>query len=450
MRQHKASLARQTHQMGDRAMKKRSELMETFGEVFPHLLIEAVVDPEHPGQLLLQSWNGRQSTMLKRVCYRGRTYVPAPIKAGLTQAVRFPPVSRSYGSVANLVSPIRQVFIRYAGAPADVASVLAAFSMASYVVDCLPTAPTIYLFGPENEVSLVLRLLGCTCRRPVLLGDVDMAALATLPAQLGATLLVNQRDLGRGITRVLQASCNRRFRIARGKRALDLYGAKAFSADAGSVEGQGIEVCIAPFPRPLPLLTEAAEGKIAAEIQPRLLQYRTVYHRRVRNAKVDCEKFIPLTCEEVQAWLAPICDCPDLCEAVTNYLLERSREAAGNRFIDLKCLVTEGALSFCHEPECREFYVGELCVRVNALLKGRHENAELKDRKVGAVLRRNLGIRAERDTAGYRVELTDNIRERIHALARSYRVLSLQDGVARCPQCTQAYTVQLNPASGGV
>lgn len=320
--------------------------IETYGEVLPNLLIEAIVDPEHPDHLCLQAWNGRRSTAAPWVSYQGRTYVAGVISAGLPQAVRFPPASRPFGSVAGLVSSMREVFSRYADPSAEVASVLTAFSLASWFADCLPLAPILCLVGPQSEVSLVLRLLGCTCRRPVLLGDVDIAALATLP-QLGATLLVNQRGFGRSITRVLQASYNRHFRIARGKRVLDLCGAKAFSADAGSMTGPGIELCISPSSQPLPLLTEAAEEEIAADLQPRLLRYRMVYHRRVRTAKVDCEKFFPMTREEAYSWLAPLCDCTNLQETISNYLAEMSKEAAGHRFTDLRCVVAEGALSFC-------------------------------------------------------------------------------------------------------
>jgi hypothetical protein len=220
----------------------------------------------------------------------------------------------------------------------------------------------------------------------------------------------------------------------RGTRILDLNGPKAFSADAGSRAGPGIEVCISPSSQPRPLLTQAAEEAIFADLQLKLLRYRMVYHRLVRDAKVDCEKFAPLTCEEVYAWLAPLCDSPDLRDAVSNYLLEMSQDAAGDRFTDLRCLVAEGVLSFCHEPDRREFFVRELSDRVNALFKGRREETEVTDRKAGSVLQ-DLGIHAQRVTAGYKVSLSDSTRERIHSIASSYQVLSLQDGVVRCPYC---------------
>ena len=412
----------------------RNSATEIFGAVFSNLLIEAVVDLERPDHLRLHTWNGRRNTTAQRVSYQGRTYVAGPNNTGLTQGVRFPPCSQPFGSVASLVSSMRGIFCRYANSSPDAVGMLVAFSLASWFADCLPLAPILDLVGPESDVSLVLRLLGCTCRRALLLGDVDIAALATLPTQLGPTLLVNQRGLGRGITRVLQASSNRHFRVARGTRALDLYGTKAFSADAGSMAGPGIEVCISPSPQPRPLLTRAAEEEIAADLQAKLLRYRMVYHRCVRDAKVDCENFLPMTCEKVYAWLAPICDCPDLRGTISNYLLEISQDAAGRRFTDLRCVVAESALSFCHEPDRREFFIRELSERINALLKGRHEETEVTDRKAGAVLR-DLGIRSQRVTAGYKVRLVDTIRLRIHSIARSYQVLSLKDGVLRCCHC---------------
>ena len=163
-------------------------------------------------------------------------------------------------SVASLVSSMRGIFCRYASPSPDAVGMLVAFSLASWFADCLPLAPILDLVGPESDVSLVLRLLGCTCRRALLLGDVDIAALATLPTQLGPTLLVNQRGLGRGITRVLQASSDRHFRVARGARALDLYGTKAFSADAGSMAGPGVEVCIFHLPQPPSAAADASSG----------------------------------------------------------------------------------------------------------------------------------------------------------------------------------------------
>jgi hypothetical protein len=423
-----------TKEASDKVTNCGTPLIESYGQVFPEFLIEAVDDAKHPGRLCLESWNGHRSRTTRQIRYRDVSHVPGSINSGLVRAIRFSPPSRSFGSVANLVSSMRPVFSRYAGASTEVASVLAAFSLASWVVDCLPLAPTLYLVGPESECSLVMRLLGCTCSRPVLLGDTDIAALATLPAQLRATLLFGQRDLGRAVTRALRTSNNRHFRIARGERDLDLYGAKAFSADLGSAEGPGIELCIPPSLGPLPRLTEDVETKICADLQPKLLRYRMVYHHRVRNVEVDCSRFFPVPCDEVRTWLAPLCECPDLREIVSTYLLGQIEDKEGSRFTDLRCVVAEGALSLCHEPDYREFFIRELSERVNALLQGRRHEAQLTNRKVGSVLR-DLGIHAQRVAEGFKVVLTEPVRERIHVIASTHRVLSLQDGMVRCRHC---------------
>ncbi len=408
--------------------------IESYGEFFPSLLVEAVSDPKHPGGLGFESWDGRRSKMARQFCYQDLSYVPGRTNSGLVQAIRFSSASRSFGSIGNLVSSMDQVFSRYAGAPAEVASVLNAFSLASWVVDCLPLAPTLRLVGPENECSLLLRLLGCTCSRPVLLGDTDIAALATLPPRLRATLLFGQRNLGRAVSQALRTSNNRHFRIARGKRALDLYGARAFSVDLDSAEGPGLKLYIPPSLGPLPLLTEEDEMKICTDLQPKLLRYRMVYYHRVRNAEVDCSKFVPLPREEVRTWLVPLCELPDLRNAVSTYLLGQVEDEAGSRFTDFRCVVAEGALSFCHEPDQRQFFIRELADRANVLLQGRHHETLLTDRKVGSVLR-DMGVQAQRVAEGFKVVLTDSVRERIHFIARSHRVLSLQDGVVRCRHC---------------
>ena len=48
----------------------------TFGEVVPGLVIESVVDPDHPDRLLLHTWNGRRTTTASKVKTRGRIIRP--------------------------------------------------------------------------------------------------------------------------------------------------------------------------------------------------------------------------------------------------------------------------------------------------------------------------------------------------------------------------------------
>ncbi len=408
--------------------------IETFGLVWPDFVIESVIDPDHPNQLRLHTWDGRKATTVPTARHRGSTYTPAPIAAGLAQAVRFPSSSRTFGSARKLADSMLAFLHRYAHLSPDAACLLVAFCLASWFSDCLPVAPLLYLLGPHNETALVLRLLGCLCRRPVLLSDVDVPALATLPSHLDPTLLIGQRNLPRQVIRVLVASDNHHFFIARGDRQLHAYGAKALSVDPESVHDIGMRVTLSPALDVPPMLTDAAEEESASDFQSKLLRYRMVNHHRVCAAQIDARAFVPAMRDEVRAWLAPVCDCPDLQRTVSGCLLQQSREVKAAGLADDLCLAAEAALFFCHKADTQQFFVGELAGRVNDLLKGRHEDRALTDKKVGLLLRA-LGIHGERVTKGYRILLTDSVREQIHAAARDYQVPSTQDGVARCRFC---------------
>ena len=145
---------------------------------------------------------------------------------------------------------------RYICLAPEAAAILTAFALVSHFVDCFPLAPVIFLSGPGNETGLVLRLLGCLCRRPILLSDVDVKALATLPNELGPTLLIHNHQLTRAVSRVLVASNDRHFRIARGKGQLHTHGAKALLGNPGFVTGTGLRISVPPSLDQLSTLTD--------------------------------------------------------------------------------------------------------------------------------------------------------------------------------------------------
>jgi hypothetical protein len=198
--------------------------------------------------------------------------------------------------------------------------------------------------------------------------------------------------------------------------------------------GAGVRVSLPPVHELLPTLTHEEEKDLAADFQAKLLRYRLVNYRRVSQLQLDTSDFVPEMREGIRAWLAPICDCADLQKNVSDFLLQLSHEAEEARMSDDRCVVAEAALFFCHRPDTSHFFVGELAEMVNALLTGRHEDRVLTDKKVGLLLR-TLGIHGERVVKGYRVSLTDAVRERIHRVATAYRVISTKDGVARCADC---------------
>jgi hypothetical protein len=140
-----------------------------FDAFLRDLTIETIRDPDHPGRLCLYSWDGRKYAITASASQGGCTYMAAPIGTGLAQKIRFPGTSKQFGSATKLSASITEFLCHYARLLPDAAAVLVAFTFASWFADSLPVTPILYLLGPENEASLVLRLLGCVCRRPLLL-----------------------------------------------------------------------------------------------------------------------------------------------------------------------------------------------------------------------------------------------------------------------------------------
>ncbi len=410
-------------------------VVATLGQVLPRLIFEAVRDPDHDGRLLLHVREGRKFVTEPRVYHDGNTYVPTPLPDGLARSVRFPTRSARFGCTANLIASLRDFLDSHARLQPETIDLLLAFALSSWFCDAGPVASMLYFFGPEAAVSRCLRLLGCLCRRPILLGDADFGGLATLPAGLCATLLFNQTDLDRRLVRSLLASNRRHFRLARGTRRVDLYGAKAFACDDCAHDARGISVTLSPMSAPVSLFTDAQERATAEIFQAKLLRYRLLNYENVRDARIDLSAFGPELQEQAHAWLAPIRDCPELTESVSREIRRHELEIMGPRFSDPRCVVAEAALSSCHAAGVDQIFVSELTQLANALLAGRHEDPALSAKRVGTILRQ-LGIPTQRVARGFKVDLGQRVRERIHQVAVAYGVPSI-DGIRRCEICPE-------------
>jgi hypothetical protein len=83
-----------------------------------------------------------------------------------------------------------------------------------------------------------------------------------------------------------------------------------------------------------------------------------------------------------------------------------------------KGIVLEAALMFCHGYGAEHLFVRVAAEKVNDLLIGLHGKLALEDRKGGSWLP-ELPLQGRRVTKGYKIELTDSVRQQIHALANS-------------------------------
>jgi len=406
---------------------------ETFGECLPGLLIETVIDQKCTNRLALCTSNSKLTGKRMSVRHGGIEYRPSTIGPGLGQAVRFSFGIRPFGSTANLVANMDGILAKYLDQDARTRELLIAFVFATWFLDCFQIAPVLNLHGPEHEVGIVMRLLNCLCYHPILLSDVNVIALRTLPAGLKVTLRVHQPDLISRVERALYNSARRHFRLAVGKQPMDLFGARALHCES-SIRQLGISVFIHPARRTLPSLTDRDEGSIADQFQSKLIAYRLRRHRQVQEFELPADANYPGFEDEMKTWLAAIAKCPEIDQSVRRAFAERREESSSVQYEDPTYLIIEAALMFCHKQDANQFFVRELAERVNDLLFARHAEFAVEDRKVGSVLT-DLGIQRRRVTKGFRVELTAEIRKRIHRIAVAYQVLSAGKDVSGCAEC---------------
>jgi hypothetical protein len=406
----------------------------TFGAVFPGYIFECVVNPNHLHQLRFDIWNGHKTQTANSARVGVAEFSPATIVGAMARAVHFPPASKCYASASKLARSVQNFFSQYAHISLETAALLTAFGLATWFVDTLPVAPVLFLLGDEHQTALILRLLGAVCRRSILLADLDIAALRSLPAGLHATLLIKQRDLPRSVNRFLLASADPHFLVARGTHQFNTCSAKVISAHGESVNGMGLRLSLSPQVGPLPLLSDAQLREFATDFQAKLLRYRQVNWQCVCDAQPGTGDLAPALQGEFRAWMAPISEFPNLRKAVLVLFDQRNHELEADRLTDDRCLVAEMALFFCHSAETRGFFVGQLAQKVNDLLQGRHEDRFVTHRKVGALLK-ELGINKTRVVKGYRVFLTDAVRNKIHDQARAYGVLPVGHELVKCSNC---------------
>ena len=206
------------------------------------------------------------------------------------------------------------------------------------------------------------------------------------------------------------------------------------SAIGESANSLGLKISLSPNQAQLPLLADAVEQTNANDFQAKLLRYRQLNWERVRDFQPDPEHLASVLRDEFQAWMAPILDFPELQSAVQDSFSQRIQTMKDVELTDDYCLVAEAALYFCHCEMTLKFSVGELASIVNFLLKGRHEDRVLTDKKVGTILR-DLGLHAIRTQKGYELVLNEEVRVKIHSLAQSYKLPPMREGCAGCAHC---------------
>jgi hypothetical protein len=320
-------------------------------------------------------------------------------------------------------------------------ALLAAHSvLASWFVDATDCPVSLVLYGPDcPQGQRLFRILSYLYRRAVLVGDISVASLCSLPMDFSPSLFIERYDHSPQVQRVIRATRTRGFVPSKGKLVTTRCATVVYSDEPlnGVIpDSRAIEIPVMPTRGPLQVLNGDAQQSIANKFQAKLLMYRLVNYMRVSNSTFDAAPLTSTVNDLARSLGACVADAPEHQANIVRLLTMKDVEVNEDSFWDLRLTVLEAMLSICHEKK-ESVYVSEVAKKANSILEKRGESFVMTARAVGSKLREMDLSTRRMGAAGRGMLLTREIQMRIHRLALDNRLNLKQGGECQCGDCEE-------------
>lgn len=233
-----------------------------------------------------------------------------------------------------------------------------------------------------------------------------------------------------------------------GEQLVDSFGAKVLCsrqpASDTALASRALHIAMVPTRKNLQPLDELTVERFAADFQPRLLMFRLRNYREFCSDLGEISSFNPRMRDLLRALLSPLRgfkDTPNTKKALNSLveaLNDQERQAFVERAHEPEALVIAALFWCCHQPETSAVFVGQIASSVNTCRKRIGEEADLKPRAVGSILK-SLGLTTDKlDSFGRGLRLTVEVRRRIHGLLQAYNLKSEEPTRTRgCVMCEE-------------
>jgi hypothetical protein len=394
------------------------------------------------GELNFLIWNGKSARTTAQFIWHDETFVPLRVDPAILRSLHLPSNIAGYGSTRKLFTEISTLISRVTQAGDGVVLLLTFYVFATWLADCLPIAPFVWIIvPPTTTASPLAQLLSLLCRHAFAVNDISSARFHSLPMDLQPTLLTEVFRPTRRVLNLLRASNRHGAFVAAGGKAIDPFCAKIVFApeplrDPASA-GFPLELVLTPTREYVPLMNSSEAARVGAEFQAKLLHYRLLNWAKVRTPAFDLSQFTVPVQELAYSLAASIVDDDELQSQIVPFLTPLDREVRVDLASQLPAIVLEALLARCHSTTGQKFPVGDLTADVNTILRGRKEMLEVSPEEIGWALRR-LGLHRGFISGGRKgVVLQSDVRQKIHDLAAGYGVHTLRELPAKidCPLC---------------
>ena len=415
---------------GSNATKRTISAGETFTDGMMIELVSGSSGLDKPDFLL---WNGKKASVGTHIKHGGRTYEAPELGPSLYRATRFPSRCDDYDSAPHLFAAIADLFMRRLDLPERESRLLTCFSISTWLADRLPSAPSLAISGPSQELGIdVLRLLSCVCRHPLMLAShsswlpIISSAITAYPASRSARIEAQHAA-------IFRASSRRGLRVpGTGGSVVDPYGPIAilFGNDAAvdTLGGGVIHISVTPSKLQSSALDEQVQNEIANDFQPRLLMYRLKNHGKVSAPRIEVPEFTFDMRQLARSVAMCFPEDTQLAREAVQLLRPQDEEVRGQRSRDVNCATVEILFGNIHQRKQRAVRVDELAKDLNALLQSRGELIEYSAAEIGWKLK-GLGLQRHSDRSGRQVLLDRDTSIIVHRSARAYEL--------PCPRCEE-------------
>lgn len=382
------------------------------------------------GQILL--WTGAHQEIGPKASYHDRYYAPVPLPPSLERQLSLPGGSEPSGTLEELMEIIADVLEASSGlcVPRPELLPLTAFILATWLVDCLPSAPVLAVKAAAADHAQLAQVISAVCRRSVNVVKRSPLKLSGLPPGLCPTLILRQ-PANKEFERLLPVVDEPELSVAQDGSCISSRSAVLVISDQ-PLPFEGVTMKPPASSRYRRLSPNDIE-QISSRLQPKLLRFRLEHHRHAASSSFDAPDFCSPVRILARSLGSALEGSANLQKDLLNALRTFDEETKVRNSETSEAVILESLLVFCHR-EVATAMVHEIADTANARLEDSGENRKLTAKAVGAVLR-SLGLTPHRRNAGYEFLFTRDAKKRIHELAALFSVRMLAEPIVGCQDC---------------
>lgn len=391
------------------------------------------------GRLLL--YRDGRSTIAENHELDGVTYSPIPLDPSIAAALDLPDGAVATVDVPALLHDLKADIESRTGLPSSHCLLLAATYVSTWVAESLPETPVLNFWDPNGVNNSLLLLSRCYCRRPLFLTATGITDLCRqLPSGLCPTLLFEQPS-PRELEQLVRTMTRPNVAVLRGGRLLRMPASLLIS----TLEPVTLPALSIPaIGTRSPTLSVSESERISKQWKPSLLAFRLQQYRNVASSPCPLPLLSSMAAHVASILTATFATYPGLQQEIVEAITPLNEQFKSIQSQEPQAVILEALLALVHE-QASLTYVKEVTELANAIYQGRGESRNLETRKVGWLLRNQLGLFPERSSQGYRLDLSSSTtRVRIHQHAHTLGVLSTLEAYPSCSLCQNSTPAEVH------